>query len=408
MKSLALLVSISLLYSAVAWAQSDLLFSKHVKSVDIPFEYHNDLIIVTVTFNRVFPLKFIFDTGAEQTILARREITDLLHLPYLRELTLIGSDLKTEIKAYLVTNVHLKVGDWSLSRRPIIVLDEDYFRFEELTGRPIYGILGSDLFRHFVVEINFNRRIIRLTKASEFVPPTKGYERVSINVHRGKPYLDTEVRIFDDSPVPVRLLLDSGASLGLLLYTDTSPRLTLPPRTIKGRLGMGLGGFLEGYLGRVRRLHMGSNALQDVITNFQEVAVTIDSSLLFGRNGVIGNKVLSRFFLIIDYPREVMYLKPTRRIKEKFDFDKSGIVLISAGPRLRSITIHEVIEGSPAWEVGLKPGDVIVRVNSIPDEFMTIESLYGIFSKRAGKRIRMVVIRNGEKLKFTFRLRELI
>ncbi len=401
------LLALLFLPNFIVRAQGGLLLSKHFKEVEIPFEYHNDLLIVTVTFNRVFPLKFIFDTGAEHSILAQRQITDLLHVNYDREFKLLGSDMQTELTAYLVRSVHLKVGDWIVGNRPILVLDDDYFRFEELTGREIHGILGSDIFRHFVVKINYSRRTITLTKANIFEPP-RGYQEVPMKVHRGKPYLDTWVKIFGDTATNVRLLMDSGASTSLLLYTDTSPELQLPPNTIKGQLGMGLGGFIEGYLGRVNKLGVGNLEMSEVLTNFHEVNKGVDTSLLFERNGILGNKVLGRFYVIFDYPRERLFLKPNKYFKEEFEFDKSGLILLATGVRLNSIMVHDVIDGSPAAEAGVQPGDIIIRANALPSSFMTVEYMHNLLSKREGKRIKLVLLREGEKLKVTFRLRRLI
>lgn len=406
MKHFALLVFV-LLPSFFVRAQEGFLLSSHFKEVEIPFEYHNDLIIVTVTFNRIFPLKFIFDTGAEHSILAQRQITDLLHVNYDREFKLLGSDMQTQLTAYLVRSVHLKIGDWIVGNRPMLVLDEDYFRFEELTGREIHGILGSDIFRHFVVKINYTRRMITLTKASRFEPP-RGYYEMPMKVHRGKPYLDTFVKIFGDTATCVRLLMDSGASTSLLLYTDTSPELQLPPNTIKGQLGMGLGGFIEGYLGRVKKLGMGNLELQDVLTNFHEVNQGVDTALLFSRNGILGNKVLGRFYVVLDYPRERLYLRPNKYFKKAFEFDKSGLILLATGVRLNSIRVHDVIAGSPADEAGIRKGDIIIRANALPSSFMTVEYMHNLLSKREGKKIRLVLMRDGEKVKVSFRLRKLI
>lgn len=388
-------------------AQESYLLSEHFREVEIPFEYHNDLIIVNVTFNRVFPLKFIFDTGAEHSILAQREITDLLNVNYERVFKLLGSDLQTPLTAYLVRSVHIKVGNWVVGNRPILVLDDDYFRFHELTGREIHGILGSDIFRHFVVKINYSSRTITLMKASYFEVP-KGYRQLPLKVHRGKPYLDTKVAIFADSSTSVRLLMDSGASTGLLLYTDTSPELHMPPNTIKGQLGMGLGGFIEGYLGRINKLTFGNLEMKEVITNFHEVNPGVDTSLLFKRNGIIGNKVLGRFYVILDYPQERLFLKPNRFFEDEFEFDKSGLILMATGPRLQSIIVHDVIEGSPAEEAGIKKGDIILRANSLPPSLITIEYMNGLLSKREGKKIKLLILRNGEKIRACFRLRKLV
>ena len=51
------------------------------EKVEIPFEYINGFIVVDIIFEKVLPLKFILDTGAENTILLKRTYTDLLKTP---------------------------------------------------------------------------------------------------------------------------------------------------------------------------------------------------------------------------------------------------------------------------------------------------------------------------------------
>ena len=102
------------------------------KQMDIPFEFTNNFIILTVTINGTFPLKFIFDTGAEHTILSKREISDLLNVQYEREFRVKGSDLKTDLIAYLARKIRFDIPDKVVApREDILVLQEDYFRFEE-------------------------------------------------------------------------------------------------------------------------------------------------------------------------------------------------------------------------------------------------------------------------------------
>jgi hypothetical protein len=395
-------------FSLALDAQGSFEMMRDANKVDIPFVLENNLVVVNVVFNRIFPLKFIFDTGAEHTILSERNLTDLLRVPYEREFKLLGADMKTTLKAYLVRGIHLKIENLVLPYHSLLVLDQDYLRFRESLGVEIHGILGADAFRGLVVKINYERRVITLYKTTSFPKPGKQFKAIPIEVHRNKPYLAANIVIQQDTTIPVKLLLDTGASLSALLYTDTHEALAPPSNTIYGNLGVGLGGFLEGYLGRVRTLRIGDLELNEVLTNFQQLPQTVDSSILFQRNGLLGNQVLSRFTLIIDYPREAIYLQPNSRFKSAFEFDKSGLVVIASGASLQSFVVHDVLPGSPARAAGLLPGDVIKRVNAVGGVFLTLRNIQKTLRKKEGKKINMVVKRGKKRLKFEFRLRKLV
>ena len=91
---IAFLFLIFFSFNSVLSAQQSLyIIEKGKKDVDIPFKYENGFIVVNLIINGVLPLKFIFDTGAEYTILAKREFTDVLGVNYEREFNLIGADL---------------------------------------------------------------------------------------------------------------------------------------------------------------------------------------------------------------------------------------------------------------------------------------------------------------------------
>ncbi|MEZ4892713.1 MAG: hypothetical protein R2778_06810 [Saprospiraceae bacterium] len=81
--------------------QGGFVIPARVQQVDIPFDFVNNFIIVNLVINNTLTLRMIFDTGAEHTILSKREISDVLNVPYEREFRLMGADLKTEIVAYL-------------------------------------------------------------------------------------------------------------------------------------------------------------------------------------------------------------------------------------------------------------------------------------------------------------------
>jgi hypothetical protein len=282
----------------------DLILPKGVKQVDIPFTYENDFIILEILFNGTLPLRFIFDTGAEHTILTKKAVTDLFQVQYDRKFTIYGSDLSTVLYAYLARGITLKIDNLVATNRNILVLEEDYFRFQEFAGLTVHGILGSDLFRRFVVKINYSRQVISFIDPSTFKAPTKSYQEVDIDLERHKPYINTLITVnADNRDVPARLLIDTGASLSLLVYTNTELNIELPPKVIRTNIGMGLGGFIQGALGRIEELEFKSYEFNGVVTNFQELQTNLDSLRMIKRHGIIGNHILRRFTIYIDYIR---------------------------------------------------------------------------------------------------------
>lgn len=382
---------------------------REVKKVDIPFEYENNFIIVKVLFNDVFPLKFIFDTGAEHTILTQREITDLLQINYERRFTLVGSDMSTELYAYLARGVKFTINNMIASNRSILVLDEDYFRFEEYGGIQVHGIIGADLFRRFVVKINYRRKVITLYDPAYFRLSGARTTEIPLELHRNKPYITVNTALTKDTTIQAKYLIDTGASISLLLYTNSHPAFNLPPRYIRSKIGMGLGGFLQGFLGRVDGITVGDQKLEGVITNFQDLGEAADTTFLNRRNGIIGNQILNRFEVTIDYIRGRLYLTPEKTIRQKFQYDKSGLLLAASGANLNVFTVVDLIENSPAAQADIRIGDEIKKINGVPTSLMHLGDLSRRLQKKVGKKIRLVIQREGEeRLTKEFQLRELI
>ncbi len=390
------------------YAQSRDFITGNFRKFEIPFEYFNNFIIVNVYFNDVFPLKFIFDTGAEHTVLTKREITDLFQVDYTRKFTLYGADMQTALYAYLAPGITLRVSNLKAINRSILVLDEDYLNFEEFTGVKVHGILGADFFQRFMVEINYRKRKIILHDPKHFKPPKKGFTEVPIEITRNKPYLNSEVVLNKEVDADVKLLIDTGASLAMMLYTTTHPDLELPSKVLKTNIGMGLGGYIEGFIGRVDLLNINEFSMDNVVTNYQEVILTVDSTYLNDRNGILGNKILERFTVIFDYINNTIYLNPNKKFNKKFKFDKSGLIIAAGGENLNKYSVIRVLEESPAREAGLKKGDTIIGFNGLPVTFYTLDGILNRLKKRTGKTIRIKVEREGEKLKFKFKLRDLI
>lgn len=375
--------------------------------VEIPFEIHNNFIVVQVIINNSLPLKFIFDTGAEHTILSKNILAGMLGLTYDRPIRLIGADLNQVLVAHVSNNVHLKLGDAVAPSQNILILSDDYFKIDEYVGVEIHGIVGADLFRNLVLKIDFKRNSIFIQRSSSFRAPKRKWKNIPVSIEKNKPYVLAQV-ILGDKKTKLKLLIDTGASLSLLLHTNSSPEIRLPENIIQGSLGRGLGGILKGYIGRVNQLALGELFFNNVITNYQDISDAINPESISQRNGILGNTLISRFNIIIDYPKEKLYLLPHRRYNKGFKYDRSGLELIVSGKKLKTVTVYNLIKGSPAAEAGFQSGDIILSVNYIPTRLLDLNGVSKKLTKRVGKKIKIKIKRGDQIMILRFALRDLI
>jgi hypothetical protein len=377
-------------------------------SIEIPFEYHNNLIVVDLVLGKKLPLKFIFDTGAEHTIICKKEIASLVDLAFVREFTIIGADFKQMLKAYLVKSVDLElVNAIAYAKQDMLVLEEDYYRLDECTGQPIHGIIGADLFNRFVVKIDYVRRKIKLIEPSKFTIP-KNFYSFPIEIIKGKPYFYPQLALRPNEFFKIKLLLDTGAGLSLLLFNNTHPLLSPPENSVRGSLAMGLGGSVEGFIGKINDLKINDTlSFQNMVCDFQDARDLLDSTYTNTRNGIFGERLLSRFDVIIDYVRGNLFLKPNKWYKKNIEEDKSGLMIMAQGAKLNDYYVNDVIPGSPANWADIRQGDVIIKINHIPTPFYSMDDISKLLKGKAGKNIQITIVRNNRKYKKHFILKDL-
>jgi hypothetical protein len=385
-----------------------ILFPEQETKVEIPFEMQGSFIILQVMFQRIYPLRFIYDTGAETSVLLKKEISDMLGIVYERDITVYGSDMKTPLAAKIARKVQMDLPNIRLVK-DILVLNEDYFRFEESAGIEIHGILGSETFKGHVVKINYARQMLTIYAKNAFKPPReKDYQSIPLKMIRNKPYLQVHLTLQNDTIVPVRLLLDTGASLTMILYSGSTPGLTIPQTALKGSIGRGLGGILEGYIGRVKKMEIGNFPLNNVVSRFQILPTEADTVQTVGRNGVIGGEILSRFNIIFDYPNQRMYLQTNDNYKTEFIYDRSGLTLLAGGRYLNDFIVQEVLPNTPAALADIRAGDQIVKIGIWSAHFYRLSQVVRKFQGNIGREIQLTVLRDGKKLNKKIILKELI
>jgi hypothetical protein len=375
--------------------------------VKIPIEVNNNLVIIPVVINGQLPLKFILDTGVRTAILTEKIFADILNLAYTRKYSVGGPGAKRIIQAYVTNNVSLDLPPGIHGEgHALLVLEEDYLELRNYLGADVQGVLGYELFSRFIVTIDYERKELILTRPDKFKPRKKA-QKIKISVEDTKPYFVTTVALTDSSSCHAKLLIDSGASHGLILEPDSNDTIKVPDNYVKSIIGRGLGGVITGKIGRVASVDLGKYDVKNVIANFPDpnsYMDTLKTSRTVRRNGAVGGEILSRFKVTFDFPRENLYLQKNAAFKKRFFYNMSGLTLKAKGAKLETFEITDVREKSPGEMVGIQPGDLIMKINGIPATSLDLNQMNAFFNMRPGKRISLDIERNGQHFKKEFRL----
>ncbi len=386
-----------------------LVYPKDGTHLTLPFTYTNGFIIVDVILEKTLPLKFIVDTGASNTLLLRKEYIEIFNIPIQRKLSVQGADLTENLSASIYNNVYLKVSDMPHLSLNIIALDEDYTQFEYLTGIHIAGILGADYFRNMILGIDFSRNQMTIYNPHGFFPnKLRKFSEFDITLVNNKPYITTTSEIVAHQKIKTNLLIDTGASLGLLLHQNTDSLITIPNKNVLSVLGKGLGGNILGYTGRIHKIQIGELYFNNVLTNFQSIDSALVDLKKITRNGIIGSHILNRFHIIIDFRWSKMYLKPYKNYNKTIEYDKSGMSVITFGPKLDRFFVRYVVENSSSNEADIRPGDVIFKIGCLSSWRYSLDRFTIKLSGKEGKKIKLKIMRDGKILDKTIVLKSYI
>ncbi len=375
------------------------------KRVDIPIQIQNNLIVVPVILNDVLPLKFIVDTGVRTAILTQKTFSDILQLAYNRKLSVTGPGGEKLIDAYVTTNVSIALPGVTGKGHSLLVLEEDYLELRNFLGTDVHGILGYELFSRFIVKIDYSRKIMSLILPEKF-HTKRSYQELPMLVEDTKPFILTSLNLSPTNSMTAKLLMDTGASHGLMLDAASDERITVPENTVSTVIGRGLGGVITGKVGRINSLKLGDYTLGNVLVNFPDpnsYMDTLKSTLTF-RHGTIGGEILSRFTVIFNYPQGKVYLKKNGEFKKEFYLNLSGIDLKAKGATLNVFEISEVRRLSPADIAGVLRGDILFSVNGFQVKDFHLNEINSLLNLKPGKKMALIVERNKIRYTLNFRL----
>ncbi len=310
-------------------------------------------------------LNFILDTGSGGISLDSTTCADLNLKPTPTDTTIRG--MGSERKVSFLFNQQLNFPGLTIEKLNFHI--NDYDVLSSVYGEKIDGIIGYSFFSRYIVKLNFDSSFIYVYQPGEIDYPRGGTIL--------RPAFTTlpiqNLRFRDRKKQDFNFYFDTGAGLCFLLseqYVKDSS-IMLAKRKPLYTQAEGMGGKLQMRLTVVKMLQVGNYKFRNVPTYIFEDKYNVTSYPFVG--GLLGNDLLRRFNMTINYPKREIHLLPNSHFSEPFDYAYTGLAIYYVDG---SIIVDDIIPGSPAEKSGLKPNDIIVGVEkNFTNNIMTYKSI---------------------------------
>jgi PDZ domain/Aspartyl protease len=388
--------------SVLAGAGSGFSMDSKSGSVTIPFVMRSNHLVLSLELKgKSFAV--ILDTGMpmEGLILFGNEKTKILDLENAENILVGGAAGADPVPAKLATGYDVKIPGLTLSNQIIMVMQQDGERSCAFRGEE--GIVGASIFNHLVVQIDYEKKLLKLTDPKKFSYSGDATIIPLIGSDKGTPKVDLTVTLNDGTTMDRQVVLDLGASHALALNTALEHKVPLPEKNVKGYLGTGVDGRLFGHIGRIQSLTLGPHTFNNVIVSFTDIA---SASCGPKSNGNLGQEILKRFNVTIDYTGNQMILVPNNMYLDPFKFDMTGFSLERTASG--NYRVFEIIPNSPAAEAGIKINDIITKINGQTVTEISRELLTSLKQGESGKTLIIEIDRPNETIEKKLILREII
>jgi hypothetical protein len=375
------------------------------KSITIKYKSASNLIIIPVTINGSDTLNFILDTGVKYPIITELPFINKLNLNYLTPVEIQGLGEGETITAYRSANNSIAIDGLTARNQEVQMVIDENFQISHILGIPVHGLIGFNLFKDYIVKINYHDQELTLYRPEHFKYRDRKSDIILPLLFDGnKPFIKTNILTEDSTEVPVKLMVDTGASDALWLSEGSDKRIKLPEHHIEAFLGRGLNGDLYGTKGRIDAVWVGPLILPRPIVSFPDMGLIKQLISVNDRNGTLGAEILRRFDVTIDYRNARLTLSPTSKVREPFNYNMSGMEVINPMPGFPIFTISDIRENSPAFLAGLKENDQIISINNNHNSSLTLNDINLLLQSKENRKIKLKVLRNGQEIKTQFEL----
>ena len=274
----------------------------------------------------------------------------------------------------------------------------DYELLTSVYGIKIDGVIGYSFFKRFIVRIDYDNQLLSVYTPGMFKYPRGG--------HLIKPDFSplpiAEATVSDNRPIPSSFIFDTGAGLCMLMSEDFVNDSTLFKKKRKHYLtqGEGIGGKKLMNLSVIKQIHFGSYRFRQVPVYTFADEFNVTSYPIY--SGIIGNDLLKRFNIILNYPEGHIYLRPNRHFLDSFNYSNTGLAIYQVDNKVEVI---DIVPNSPGDKAGFQKGDVIYGVDKIlMKNIQTIK----LALQNAGATVNVIIFRDGDLMELKLKIKNIL
>lgn len=338
-------------------ADSDVSQSDATQDKDPAFDGH---IYLPVTIRDSVQGKLLFDTGASDLYL-----DSLFHIRNFPESSptgkgaIGGAGNKMQIIRILMEPIAFTLPSGSYLSPKITPL----LHLKEIMGRQADGIVGRRFFKGKYIEIDYPKGRFSVTNH----PDTTGYQRLPLSFQKGYLFVQATVKV-SGKTIEGWFLLDTGSGGSATLTSTTAAKydLTNAPgeKASYHNSQGGLGGTSDHTRIVAQEVILDTFRLKDLAISYSADT----SGALASKNhmGLIGNRVLNRFDVIIDLKYMNLFLRPNADYGKPFKNYGHDILYVDRTDIYDGFVVTGMRIGGEAEKAGLKENDILVAIDSVP------------------------------------------
>jgi membrane-associated protease RseP (regulator of RpoE activity) len=367
------------------------------KSMNVPFQFDHlttPLVVIQVSIDGRPPLPFIFDSGFSYALTIDRQVAQRLGLTVDDGPggVLNGSiPVQTAPVLAAVLQGSTPGDNVKVSLEQAIVADLSFMQ-DAIPERHIAGIIGAGILQNMAVRFDFPTHLLTFYPASAGVSVTPHTVTLPLSENLSEGAFFTNLSTDDGKSM--RLLVDTGSEETNIPYEmRASVRPSATAVSARWMLGsMALGQFLL-----LPRLTFNGMSAENLTVS---VIPTSDTPGNWSP-GTLGIDLLSQMTVTLDIPRMRLLLGPP---SAKIPAFRGGWVGIRLAQEEGQFKITQVLPASPAFEAGLKVGDILTTIDGRSLASLSLFNVRNLADGIAGTPA-VFVIRRGNASPLTVRFR---